>query len=285
VPGAVPVGKSPACRSRRWFPAGIASGLRRFRTTTHVPGTQDADGERLREPSASVRLHSGQTVPDRPLRQVTAGEIISAAPWRTARSAREQAHYPGFYWSATAGGHVIYESRLELARLLLADFDPDAAAIAAQPFLLRAAVGGRVRRHVPDFLLVRADRRVTVVNVKPAARLADPMVAEALDWPGELFEGRGWGHEIWAGADPVLLANVRFLAGYRRPGMPPDAVTGAVLGAIRPGECLGGLLDRLEGAWPRPVAKAAVLRLMWQRRVSADLSRPLDAGSIVEVTR
>ena len=54
------------------------------------------------------------------------------------RSARGQAHYPGYYWSATAGGHVIYESRLELARLLLADFDPDVTAIAAQPFLLRA---------------------------------------------------------------------------------------------------------------------------------------------------
>ena len=57
------------------------------------------------------------------------------------RSARGQAHYPGFYWSATSGGHVIYESRLELARLLLADFDCDVAAIAAQPFLLRAQVG------------------------------------------------------------------------------------------------------------------------------------------------
>jgi hypothetical protein len=78
---------------------------------------------------------------------------------------------------------------------------------------------------------------------------------------------------------------VRFLVGYRRPGMPPDAVTGAVLGAIRPDECLGRPLDRLERSWPRPVAKAAVLRLMWQRRVSADLSRPLDAGSIVEVAR
>jgi hypothetical protein len=47
----------------------------------------------------------------------------------------------------------------------------------------------------------------------------------------------------------------------------------------------GRLLDRLECAWPRPLAKAAVLRLMWQRRVSTDMSRPLDAGSIVEVTR
>jgi hypothetical protein len=89
--------------------------LRRFRTTTHVPGTQDADGERLREPSVSIRLRDGQTVQDRPLRQVTASLIVTAAPWWTARSARGQAHYPGHYWSATTGGHVIYESRLELA--------------------------------------------------------------------------------------------------------------------------------------------------------------------------
>lgn len=151
-------------------------------TEDHVRGGQETDGTRLREPSASVRLHDG-TVAERPLWQLTAGEVVAAAPWRPARSARGQARYPGYYWSATSGGHVIYESRLELARLLLADFDPRVTAIAAQPFLLRAQVGGRLRRHVPDFLLVRADHTVQVVNVKPAARLADPAVAEALAWP------------------------------------------------------------------------------------------------------
>jgi hypothetical protein len=95
---------------------------------------------------------------------------------------------------------VIYESRLELARLLLADFDPGVTGIAAQPFLLRARAGGRVRQHVPDFLLVHSDQTVRVVNVKPAARLADPAVAEALAWPGALFEARGWDHEVWTGA-------------------------------------------------------------------------------------
>lgn len=173
----------------------------------------------------SVRLRDGQAVRDRPLRQVTASLVVTAAPWPTARSARGQAHYPGWYWSATSGCHVIYESRLELARLLLADFDPDVVAVAAQPFLLRAPVGRRVRRHVLDFLLLHASQTVQVVNVKPAARLADPAVAEALAWPDDLFRDRGWGHEIWTGTDPVLLSNVRFLAGYRRPGMPPDAVT------------------------------------------------------------
>ena len=254
-------------------------------TKDHVRGGQDADGTRLHEPSVSLRLRDGGTVPDRPLRQVTAAQVISAAPWRMTGSARGQAHYPGWYWSATTGGHVIYESRLELARLLLADFDPAVTAMAAQPFLLRAKAGGRVRRHVPDFLLIDADQTVRVVNVKPADRLADPSVAEALAWPGELFEGRGWGHEIWSGADPVVLTNVRFLAGYRRPGMPPDAVTSAVLDLVVPGECVGGVLDRLERAWPRALAKAAVLRLLWRRRLGTDLSRPLDAGSVLEVAR
>ena len=83
----------------------------------------------------------------------------------------------------------------------------------------------------------------------------------------------------------MLLANARFLAGYRRQGTPPDAVTAAVLGEVRPGERVGGLLDRLERSWPRPEAKAAVLRLLWQRSQSTDLSLPLDASSILEVTR
>ena len=77
------------------------------------------------------------------------------------------------------------------------------------------------------------------MNVKPAGRLADPEVAEALAWPGALVGHHGWDYEIWTGADPVLLANVRFLAGYRRPWLVPDAVADAVLAAVRPGDTLG----------------------------------------------
>ena len=41
----------------------------------------------------------------------------------------------GSDWSATEGSRVIYESRLELARLLFADFDRSVHRICAQPFL------------------------------------------------------------------------------------------------------------------------------------------------------
>ena len=232
--------------------------------------------------TVSLRMADGSQS-SLPLWQVQGRQVIWAVPWRAARSVRGQAHYPGSFWSATMSGHVIYESRLELARLLLADFDRDVVAIAAQPFLVRARVGGRARRHVPDFLLVHADRSVRVVNVKPAGRLADPEVAEALAWPGELFGQRGWEHEIWSGADPLFLRNLRFLAGYRRPGLVPEPLLDDVLAAVRPGDTIGGLACRMPPGCDPGGVRAAVLRLLWEQRLVTDLRRVLDAGSALEV--
>jgi hypothetical protein len=161
--------------------------------------------------TGSVRFADGSTR-EMPLAELTATLVLSAVPWRAIRSHRGQQHLPGLYWSSTTGGHVVYESRLELARLLLADFDREVVGIAAQPFLVREAG----RRHVPDFLLNRVDGSVLVVNVKPADRLGSERVGDALAWAGRVFADRGWEHEVWSGADAQLLANVRFLAGYRR---------------------------------------------------------------------
>ena len=60
---------------------------------------------------------------------VVVGRAVANVP-----VARRAAHYSGTYWSATERGHVIYESRLELARLLFADFDASVNRIFAQPF-------------------------------------------------------------------------------------------------------------------------------------------------------
>ena len=219
-----------------------------------------------------------------PLRQVQGRQVVAAVPWRKTRSARGQAHYPGYFWSATMGGHVIYESRLELARLLLADFGRDVAAIAAQPFLLQARVAGTARRHVPDFLLVHADKSVRVVNVKPAGKLAEPRTAEALVWPGRLIEGHGWHYEIWSGADPVLLANLRFLAGYRRTGLLPEGLLDDILAAVMPGDTIGGVISRMSRTRRPGEVKAAVLSLLWQQRLATDLHGHLGSDSTLEVT-
>jgi hypothetical protein len=50
-------------------------------------------------------------------------EVLAAAwPWREFRWRTGQKPYSGSYWSATEGRHVIYESRLELARLYVRRF-------------------------------------------------------------------------------------------------------------------------------------------------------------------
>jgi hypothetical protein len=215
-----------------------------------------------------------------PLAELTAAVVLSAVPWRSVRAHRGQRHLPGWYWSATTGGHVLYESRLELARLLLADFDPGVLGIAAQPFLVTDAD----RRHVPDFLLQRADGSVLIVNVKPGERLEDERIADGLAWAGRVFGERGWEHEVWSGADAQLLANVRFLAGYRRaPLFEPAIEAAAVLSAasvltIAEAEAAlsaAGVSD------PRPV----VLHLLWSGRLRADPRLPLTSDSELEVRR
>lgn len=217
------------------------------------------------------------------MRALRSAQVMRAKPWRTFRNRHGQKHHSGYYWCATTGGHVLYESRLELARLVLADFDPEVVAIAAQPFRIRARIDGRARRHVPDYLLVRTDRSVTVVNVKPASQLAKPEIAEALAWPTKLIEEHGWTHEIWSGEDPVYLANVRFLASQRRDGLVADEVLDAALAAAAEGGTILELLLRLQESWDPALLKPAILRLLWQQRITTNLRRRLDGDSTVEV--
>lgn len=153
----------------------------------------------------------------RPSESVAALSLQSAAPWRAFRWYSGQKHYSGMYWAATVGVHVIYESRLELARLLFADFDPWVRGIVAQPFLLKAEVEGTVRKQIPDYL-VTCEGGPVVVDVKPCDRLSKPAVASTFAWTRQAVESRGWRYEVWSEPPSAELDDVRFLAGYRRDG-------------------------------------------------------------------
>jgi len=115
---------------------------------------------------------------DTTLDRVVVDELAGGLPVREFRWYKGRRHYSGWYWSATVERLVVYESRLELARIMLADHDCEVVAIAAQPFQLIGPSEGRVRRHVPDLLLVGRDGGVTVVDVKAPSKLDDPAVAE-----------------------------------------------------------------------------------------------------------
>jgi hypothetical protein len=200
-------------------------------------------------------------------------ELAAAAPWRTFRWYRGQRHYSGTYWSSTVGGHVIYESRLELARLLFADFDARVRHIVAQPFLLRTSVDRKPRKHVPDYLLIK-DTGPVVVDVKPARRLADPKVASTFAWTREIVEARGWRYEVATEPSSVELENVRFLAGYRRNWLFPPQLLGQVREGELDGSPLGDAFNCLPGE-PMHHVKSAVLHLLWRQELLIDLSKPL----------
>ncbi len=229
-----------------------------------------------------VRYRTGQgRFVDTSLDRLPVDDVLVGMPVREVRWFRGRASYSGWYWSSTARGHVVYESRLELARILLADQDPDVAAIAAQPLLLEWFDGKRMRRHVPDLLLGGADGSVTVVDVKAASRLRDPDVMAQFDWTGRLCERRGFGFEVWSGADPVLLENVRFLAGYRRSGLVPPELLPLILDAAAAPVAVRDLERTLEGPDRGGLVRAAVLHLLWCARLATDLSRPLGGATLV----
>jgi hypothetical protein len=120
-----------------------------------------------------------------------------------------------------------------------------------------------------------------VVNVKPAGRLADPKIAEALAWPGELFRAHGWDYQVWSGEDPVVLDNVRFLAGYRRPSVIDAEGVARAWESVRDGEQLAAAEYRLAGGNPPHTVRPALLALLWSGRLVTDLSRVLSGSSVL----
>jgi hypothetical protein len=204
--------------------------------------------------------------------------VEDAVPVRSFRWSRGQEHFPGWWWLATTGRHVGYESWLERDHLMLLDFDPAVTAVASQPFWLHWDDGYRGRRHAPDFFARLADGTGVVIDVRADDRI-ERQDAEAFDVTARACGAAGWEFRRVGMIDPVLAANVRWLSRYRHP------------------RCAGppGVADALRRVFAVPVplptgaAEAgdtlAVLpvlfHLMWRRELAADLgSGPLGPSSL-----
>ncbi|SLD07422.1 TnsA endonuclease N terminal protein [Mycobacteroides abscessus subsp. massiliense] len=74
---------------------------------------------------------------DTDLESVSTRSVVEGLPVRRVHTAAGKKHYTGEFWSATTGSHLAYESRLELDRLWLADFDASPGIVGAQGRLAR----------------------------------------------------------------------------------------------------------------------------------------------------
>jgi hypothetical protein len=181
--------------------------------------------------------------------------------------------------------HVIYESRLELSRLLLADFDPGVRQIAAQPFMVAATVDGRPRRHIPDYLWDTVDGPV-VIDVVRAERLVHPDVVVLCKWTREVVEPLGWDYRVLSEPPQVHLANVSFLASCRRDWLIDAEILREMRSRIT--DLTGLTIAEAEGefpAHPQPLVRPALMHLLWCHELYVDLDRPFRPSTVLEVPR
>jgi len=246
--------------------------MTKVRTPQNPSGPTDVTVVSL-DPTGAERLT--------PLDQASAAALVAGRPVREFRMYKGQKHWSGSWWCSTTGDLETYESRLELARLILADHDPRVTDVLSQPFTLHATVEGQRRRHVPDFLLTHAGGRPLVVDVKLASRVDAPKVAPVLAWTRDAVEGRGWTYEVWSGTGDVRLANVRFLAGYRIAARIDPEVLAFARDTCRPGMTVGESLGGIDAFVHPALSKPALLHLLWTCELTVDLDEPFTRRSLL----
>jgi hypothetical protein len=188
--------------------------------------------------------------------------VVLGRPWRTFPWYLGQRNYSGLYWCATERSHVGYESRLELARLMVADFDPTVKRIASQPFWLNAVIDGVPLRRVPDYLAC-TDTVPLVTDVTRPVNLTNPDKVRMFEMTRRVVEARGWLYELATEQPRVEFTNIRFLSGYRRPGLFQPEVLEAVrqAGSIASDATIAGIVagsPRPASALSRPSMARAV---------------------------
>ena len=199
-------------------------------------------------------------------------------PVRQFKSRKRQRHLSGLWWCATTGGHVGFESWLERDHLIFLDIDTCVVGIASQPFWLQwpDESGSRVG-HAPDYFARRGDGSSVVVDCRPAERCTARDVAK-FEVSAAVCAQLGWEYRLVGALDPITVANVRWLAGYRHPRHDLEHVvrllrerfatpTPLMVGAAAVGD---------------PIAVLPVLfHLLWRQELSVDLSSPLHPDTSV----
>jgi hypothetical protein len=202
----------------------------------------------------------------------------SVPPVRRFVSYRGQRHFTGRYWAATTESLVGFESWLERDRAMLLDHDRRVVGLASQPF--RVSWSGPTRRisHTPDYFARLDDGAGLVIDVRPADRVG-PDDAVKFAASEAMCRAMGcWSYVLVHEPEPVEMANVRWLSGYRHPRNRVGTV------ATRLGEVFREprlLMDGAREAGDPLAVLPTLFHLLWCGDLTAELAAPLGDGSQV----
>ncbi|MHB8695477.1 MAG: TnsA-like heteromeric transposase endonuclease subunit [Solirubrobacteraceae bacterium] len=199
-------------------------------------------------------------------------------PVRSPGAYQRQRHMPGRWFSTTTGGFLEYESLLERDWMLLMDFDREVEWICEQPLRLRYVRDGRPASHVPD-LLVWRQGAPELCDVKSQERVDDLMFRAQVEATGLACAGAGIGYRVLSEPEQQLLANVRWLAGFRERPADPDGERARILTALAAGSCT--VAELVSGAREPMLARPVLMHLLWASDALVDLSTPIGEDSVV----
>jgi hypothetical protein len=213
-----------------------------------------------------------------PLGEAWTVRFEAMPPVRRYSARKGQRHLPGLWWSATADGHVGYESWLERDHVMWLDFDRTVVGIAAQPFWLSwTGPDGKAVAHAPDYFARRVDGCAVVVDCRPVERRPARDMAK-FDATRRACELLGWEYRLVGAPDPIATANLRWLAGYRHPRHAVAGLTEALWVVFAEGAPLMAGAEAVGD----PIAVVPVLfHLLWRQDLVADLSVPLHPATTV----
>ncbi|MEW2636060.1 TnsA-like heteromeric transposase endonuclease subunit [Streptomyces sp. NPDC048389] len=179
---------------------------------------------------------------------------------------------PGWWWSATDGRLVHYASGVMRTQVMLLDHDPSVVAIACRPVELTwpGHDGGWVR-HAPHLMARLADGSGLLADCAGRGDIS-PRLASRAAVLEVAAAAVGWRYQVLRPPDPVLTANVRWLAGYRHP-----RYRGGEL-AVRAAEVFRRPRPLIEGVHELgdPVQVfPVVFHALWHGDLSAQLEKPL----------
>ncbi|MHB1568153.1 MAG: TnsA-like heteromeric transposase endonuclease subunit [Solirubrobacteraceae bacterium] len=191
---------------------------------------------------------------------------------------QRQRHMPGRWFSTTVGRFLEYESLLERDWMLLLDFDREVEWICEQPLRLRYVSDGRRVSHVPDLLVWRLGAP-EVCDVKSDERLDDPTFRAQVEATGLACAEAGIGYRVLSEPDQQLLANVRWLTGFRERPPDPDGERARMLARLATGSCT--IAELVAVAREPMLARPVLMNLLWAGDALVDVSAPVGEDSVV----
>jgi hypothetical protein len=211
------------------------------------------------------------------LRATQEQPLEECAPIRPFVVRRGKRLAPGWWWSATTGRLVHYGSAVQRDRLMLLDQDREVVGLACRPVELVWRAGRSVVRHAPQVLARWADGRRELIDCVgtngPSRHLAHK--AQVLK---SCARAAGWGYRLVGPADPVRVANVRWLSGYRHPRYADSTVVGRLREAcVVPRPLVEAVGDAGEAirVWP------VVFHALWSSQLYVDLDQVLGEHSLI----